>query len=206
MNGASQDPMEEIFAMFRAESREHVNRITELLLALERGEVEEAELEELFRAAHSLKGSASTLGVNRVAEIAHAMEDVFGAVKRGEFGYDEKANTEILTALDAISALVEEAKPGQEEEDASVPVEAARVLCLLGADPRPEPPPSRAEAGGGRGGARGVLVGGGAPPAPPPAAVSRGGRGRNRNGSSHGRRRGRGGSAENGCRSAARDG
>ena len=100
MNGASQDPMEEIFAMFRAESREHVNRITELLLALERGEVEEAELEELFRAAHSLKGSASTLGVNRVAEIAHAMEDVFGAVKRGEFGYDEKANTEILTALD----------------------------------------------------------------------------------------------------------
>jgi two-component system chemotaxis sensor kinase CheA len=145
MNGASQDPMEEIFAMFRAESREHVNRITELLLALERGEVEEAELEELFRAAHSLKGSASTLGVNRVAEIAHAIEDVFGAVKRGEFGYDEKANTEILTALYAISALVEEAKPGQEEEDAPVPVEAARVLCLLGADSRPEPPPSRAE-------------------------------------------------------------
>ncbi len=67
MGDASQDPMEEIFALFRAEGREHVSRITELLLALENGEVDDAGREELCRAAHSLNGSARTLGVEGVA-------------------------------------------------------------------------------------------------------------------------------------------
>ncbi len=140
--------MEEIFALFRAEGREHVSRITELLLALESGDVDDAGLEELFRAAHSLKGSASTLGVEGVAEIAHAMEDVFGAVRRGEVDYDERANTETLTALDAISTLIEEAAPGQQAEDARVRAEAERVRRLLDAGANSGRSPSRAEAGG----------------------------------------------------------
>jgi two-component system chemotaxis sensor kinase CheA len=148
MGDASQNPMEEIFALFRAEGREHVGRITELLLALESGDVDDAGLEELFRAAHSLKGSASTLGVEGVAEIAHAMEDVFGAVRRGEFDYDERANTEILTALDAISTLIEEATPGQQAEDGRVPAEAERVRRLLEAGVNSGRSPTRAEAGG----------------------------------------------------------
>jgi two-component system chemotaxis sensor kinase CheA len=148
MGDASQDPMEEIFALFRAEGREHVGRVTELLLALESGDVDDAGLEELFRAAHSLKGSASTLGVEGVAEIAHAMEDVFGAVRRGEFDYDERANTEVLTALDAISTLIEEATPGQQAEDARAPAEAERVRRLLEAGVNFGRSPSRAEAGG----------------------------------------------------------
>jgi two-component system chemotaxis sensor kinase CheA len=148
MGDASQEPMEEIFALFRAEGREHVSRITELLLALESGDVGDAGLEELFRAAHSLKGSASTLGVEGVAEIAHAMEDVFGAVKRGEVDYDERANTETLTALDTISTLIEEAAPGQQAEDAGVRAEAERVRRLLEAGANSGRSPSRAEAGG----------------------------------------------------------
>lgn len=148
MGDASQDPMEEIFVLFRAEGREHVSRITELLLALERGDVDDGGLEELFRAAHSLKGSASTLGVEGVAEIAHAMEDVFGAVRRGEVDYDERANTETLTALDVISTLIDEAAPGQQAEDARVRAEAERVRRLLDAGANSGRSPSRAEAGG----------------------------------------------------------
>jgi chemotaxis protein histidine kinase CheA len=148
MGDASQDPMEEIFALFRAEGREHVGRVTELLLALERGDVDDAGLEELFRAAHSLKGSASTLGVESVAEIAHAMEDVFGAVRRGEFAYDERANTELLTALDAIGTLIEKATPEQQAEEVRVPAEAERVRRLLEADAGSGRSPSRAEGGG----------------------------------------------------------
>lgn len=148
MSDASQDPMEEIFAMFRAESREHVDRVTELLLALERGDADDAGLEELFRAAHSLKGSASTLGVNGVAEIAHAMEDVFGAVRRGEVKYDEKANSEILAGLDMISVLIEGAGPEQEADDPRAPVVAEGVRRLLGTGGGTGRSPSRAGGGG----------------------------------------------------------
>ncbi len=124
--------MDEIFAMFRAEGREHVAGVTELLLALERGDIDEGGLEELFRAAHSLKGSANTLGVDDVAEIAHAMEDVFGAVRRGEVAYNEEANDVILAALDAISGMVEEAVPGRQAETADAAAIAQRVRALLG--------------------------------------------------------------------------
>jgi two-component system chemotaxis sensor kinase CheA len=123
--------MDEVFAMFRAEGREHVANVTELLLALERGDIDEAGLEELFRAAHSLKGSANTLGVDDVAEIAHAIEDVFGAVRRGEVAYGEEANDVILAALDAISGMVEEAAPGRQAETAGAAATAERVRALL---------------------------------------------------------------------------
>jgi chemotaxis protein histidine kinase CheA len=76
------------------------------------------------------------------------MEDVFGAVRRGEFDYDERANTEVLTALDAISTLIEEATPGQQAEDARAPAEAERVRRLLEAGVNFGRSPSRAEAGG----------------------------------------------------------
>jgi two-component system chemotaxis sensor kinase CheA len=134
MAEGSHDPMEEVFALFRAEGREHVASVTELLLALERGDIDEAGLEELFRAAHSLKGSANTLGVDDVAEIAHAMEDVFGAVRRGEIAYDEEANDIVLAALDAISGMVEEAVPGRQAETDDAAATADRVRRLLGDD------------------------------------------------------------------------
>nr|NIT36913.1 hypothetical protein [candidate division Zixibacteria bacterium] len=131
MNERPQDSLQEIFALFRAEGAEHVNRITELLLAWERGSIDAAGLEELFRAAHSLKGAASTVGVDDLAEIAHAMEDVFGAVKRGEIKYDAAVSSEILTALDAITAILERAAPGEVGEKAEARAVAARVKRLL---------------------------------------------------------------------------
>lgn len=128
----SQDPMEEVFALFRTEGREHVNIITGLLLSWEKGEIDEEGLEALFRAAHSLKGAASTLGVENVAVVAHAMEDVFGAAKRGEVKYDQAVGDEVLAAVDVISALLERATPenaaeGVEEAEA----DAARLRVLL---------------------------------------------------------------------------
>jgi chemotaxis protein histidine kinase CheA len=133
-NGPPQDPMDEIFSLFRAEGREHVNRITDLLLAWEKGEIDAEGLEEFFRAAHSLKGSASTLGVESVAAISHALEDVFGAVRRGEVEYGEAAGSEILAALDAIAACLEAATPATAAESlGEAEAAAARVRALLDA-------------------------------------------------------------------------
>jgi len=140
--------MEEIFALFRAEGREHVARITELLLAWERGDLAAEGLEELFRAAHSLKGAASTLGVDDVAELAHALEDVFGGVKRGDVAYAPAANTEILAALDELSGLIEQAGP--ETAGRGLPPPAAalavRVRGLLSSEASTGGPPDRASA------------------------------------------------------------
>jgi two-component system chemotaxis sensor kinase CheA len=128
----SQNPMDDVFSLLRAEGREHVGRITELLLSWESGEIDAEGLEELFRTAHSLKGAASTLGVEDVAVVAHAMEDVFGAVKRGEVEYDEAAGNEVLAAVDVISTLLEAATPEKPAEGlAEAEAVAARVRGLM---------------------------------------------------------------------------
>ena len=146
-----QDPMDEIFSLLRAEGREHIGRITELLLSWESGEIDAEGLEELFRAAHSLKGSAGTLGVDSVAAIAHAMEDVFGAVKRGDVKYDEAAGNVILAALDAIGAILETAAPANATEgleEAQAVAARVRRLLDMGASPKNPQEPENAARGG----------------------------------------------------------
>ncbi|MGD8719609.1 MAG: hybrid sensor histidine kinase/response regulator [Candidatus Zixiibacteriota bacterium] len=131
-----QEAMREIFALFRVEGREHVSRVTDLLLAWEKGELGDDGQEELFRAAHSLKGSASTLGVDDLAEIAHAMEDVFGALRRGELEYDAAVADEILAALDAIGDILDNAAPEAELDEAGARKMAARVRAVLDGGPK----------------------------------------------------------------------
>lgn len=71
---------------FRAELVEHVQTMTDGLLALEQGSGSDQErrdtLDEMFRAVHSLKGAARAVGVTAVEQLAHAIEDPLDAMRR----------------------------------------------------------------------------------------------------------------------------
>jgi len=69
--------MRRLMETFKAEAEEHIQRITQLILALERGEVNQEMLEELFREAHSLKGAARAVELNDISTIAHKIEALF---------------------------------------------------------------------------------------------------------------------------------
>ena len=68
--------------LYVAESREHLAAARELACRLPEGR--EASLVELYRHAHSLKGMAAAMGYARVAEVAHAAEDLLEAVRAGK--------------------------------------------------------------------------------------------------------------------------
>jgi two-component system sensor histidine kinase and response regulator WspE len=67
--------------LFRLEVESQAGILTSGLLALERGE--EAQLETLMRAAHSLKGAARIVNFPIAVRVAHAMEDCFVAAQNG---------------------------------------------------------------------------------------------------------------------------
>jgi two-component system chemotaxis sensor kinase CheA len=82
-----EDLHRELMATFQAELAEHCQTLSQGLLALEKNtepETGAAILAEIFRAAHSLKGAARTVNLMDLSAIAHALEDVLGAVRRGE--------------------------------------------------------------------------------------------------------------------------
>jgi two-component system, chemotaxis family, sensor kinase CheA len=117
---------EELREIFKAESEEHLASLERGLLHLEQNPGETGVLEEVFREAHSLKGSARMLGVTGVEVIAHRFEDVLGRARRGESQLTPDMIDRLYGQLDAIRELVKESVTG---EVASVDV--ALILSLI---------------------------------------------------------------------------
>jgi two-component system chemotaxis sensor kinase CheA len=99
--------------LFTDESVEQIERIEEGLLTLERGELDANLLNDVFRAAHTLKGSAATIGHDRMTGLTHAMEDIFGALRSGRLTGLRPFADVLLSTVDVLRALVEEVTAGE---------------------------------------------------------------------------------------------
>jgi two-component system, chemotaxis family, sensor kinase CheA len=90
----------QLIEIFREESGELLANLERILIALGEAPPNQEQLRELFRAAHTLKGNALSLGFAAAAELAHAMEDAFA--KGDSVGAAVPA---LLEAVDALRAL-----------------------------------------------------------------------------------------------------
>ncbi|MGC2209356.1 MAG: hybrid sensor histidine kinase/response regulator [Candidatus Korobacteraceae bacterium] len=73
----------EVLEFFVPEVEEHLQTVTDCLLALEANPNEE-DIHRLFRSMHTIKGSAAQVGWQRIATIAHRAEDLVGRLRDGE--------------------------------------------------------------------------------------------------------------------------
>jgi two-component system chemotaxis sensor kinase CheA len=89
-------------ALFLSDSRDQLQRCNELLLAWERAP-DSAPVAELFRALHSVKGSSAALGFEPIAALAHAAEQVLGAVRDGSLTPSRDILDALFRAVDALS-------------------------------------------------------------------------------------------------------
>ncbi|MBF0159287.1 MAG: hybrid sensor histidine kinase/response regulator [Magnetococcales bacterium] len=103
----------ELRELFRAESDEHLQKLNDGLLALEKEPGHSELLKELFREAHSLKGSARMLGVDAVETLAHSFEDLLGAASKGLLQFSPELIDRLEQGLDHTRHLVREAVTGE---------------------------------------------------------------------------------------------
>ena len=73
----------EILEFFQPEAEEHLQIVSDCLLSLEANHSPE-EINKLFRAIHTVKGSAAQVGLKRLGAIAHRVEDLIGRLREGE--------------------------------------------------------------------------------------------------------------------------
>jgi len=74
---------DEILEFFQPEAEEHLQVVSDCLISLEANNNPE-EINKLFRAIHTIKGSAAQVGLKRLGGIAHRVEDLIGRLRDGE--------------------------------------------------------------------------------------------------------------------------
>ena len=74
---------DEIWEFFQPEADEHLQVVSDCLISLE-GNNNPEEINKLFRAIHTVKGSAAQVGLKRLGAIAHRVEDLIGRLRDGE--------------------------------------------------------------------------------------------------------------------------
>ena len=122
--------------LFVDESLEQIEAIETGLLDLERGDRSARVVNEIFRGAHTLKGSAATIGHRRMAELTHALEDVFGALRSGTLSELGVFADVALSTIDVLRTLVEEVSVGHTLTDAPEALTATLRTMLDASDAR----------------------------------------------------------------------
>ena len=143
----AEDP--ELLATFRAEVEERLASLSAGLLKLESQRSPKQLVARLFRDAHTVKGSARMMGLHRVLEVAHAAEDLLGAIRDGRMAVRKDLVDLLLATVDGIGRSVPGA-PAPAPDDHLDALVAALRSALAGEEPavvprlaEPLPPPRR---------------------------------------------------------------
>jgi len=93
--------------IFIDETREHLQSLNEQILVLERDPENVDTVNEIFRAAHSLKGMAGTMGYKRMQRLTHDMENVFSEIRNGKMKASPKLVDVLFKGLDALEQYLD---------------------------------------------------------------------------------------------------
>ncbi len=96
----------ELMQVFLAEAEEQLTVMEQGLVALEVRPDDGELLAEVFRAAHTLKGNASTVGQHKLAERAHVVEDTLDAMRSRTQAVTTEAISSLLEVVDALRVLL----------------------------------------------------------------------------------------------------
>jgi two-component system chemotaxis sensor kinase CheA len=94
--------------LFLAEVDELLQRVEESLVDLERAPDDRALLNEIFRAAHTIKGSSATIGHTRMAALTHAIETRLDDIRKGIAAVTPQLIEALLKAVDVLKLLRDE--------------------------------------------------------------------------------------------------
>ncbi len=125
-------------SIFISESEESLDALTGTLLAMEGGGNADA-LKSLMGTAHKIKGSAASIGLNRIAKLAHMIEDVLQELAQTHGSLSSGAADVLLKCTDALQRHVAELKHGTASSDHFGQL-ACELLAARSGESAAEPP------------------------------------------------------------------
>ncbi len=119
---------QKILGYFIEEAKEHLETLERGILELPTVMKDAERLNEMFRAAHSIKGGAAMLGYTSIQKISHRLEDAFKILREHPIAVDQKLESFFLKGYDVLQDLVEKLQSAQglKANEADSIVEGAR--------------------------------------------------------------------------------
>lgn len=99
--------MSQFFQVFFDETEELLAEKERLLLAVDVANPDEEDLNAIFRAAHSIKGGASTFGFSDITEVTHVLESLLDKIRKGEMALTAEHVDTFLLSKDILKMLLD---------------------------------------------------------------------------------------------------
>lgn len=108
MTDLSTSENDKLTLLFKNETREQLERFTEILLKLKQNPEKQSEvINELFRLAHNIKGSSGMMGLNELKETMHLVENLFDGVRKTILTLDADKINALIEYCDEVSDYIE---------------------------------------------------------------------------------------------------
>jgi len=122
---------EELLKDFFSEARMQVDTMEQNVLVLENEGANKDAVDEIFRAAHTLKGGSATVEMMELSHFTHLVEDVFDAIRGGSVAVNGDVVDALLQAIDVIKAMLDMRMEGSVYQDDTSSIEE-KLRALLG--------------------------------------------------------------------------
>lgn len=133
--------------VFFEESYEGLDIMESGLLAMDLGQPDSEVINDIFRAAHSIKGGSGTFGFSQVADFTHVVETLLDEVRAGDRSITQSSLDLLLSSVDCMRGLLEQLQAGNEPDLSNAnDLKAQFEAVLAGEDPSSA---STSNAGGG---------------------------------------------------------
>jgi two-component system chemotaxis sensor kinase CheA len=131
---------DELLKDFYLEAEQQIEILEHNILAIENDPADKDAIDEIFRAAHTLKGGAATVQMLELSEFTHVVEDLLDAVRSGKCTVTSEVIDCLLQSLDVIKAMLEARQNGSVyEEDVGALKSQLRAFTAGTAAPSPHP-------------------------------------------------------------------
>jgi two-component system chemotaxis sensor kinase CheA len=104
---------QELLKDFFAEARSQVDALEQNILVLENDPSNRDAVDEIFRAAHTLKGGAGTVEMTELASFTHVVEDLLDAIRSDAVKVSEGVIDSLLAGIDIIKAMLDSRSDGE---------------------------------------------------------------------------------------------
>ena len=105
-----------LMRLFLSDSEDELNRLEAEVLSLESHPDDVATIDAMFRIAHTLKGNASILALDRFAKLAHTLEDLLDALRTRRTVMTKELGSLLLRAVDALRGMLAALRTGAPED------------------------------------------------------------------------------------------